>query len=198
MSRSDHEIELLEDIMRYQALTERSDEMEKDIPPKRTRVKRVTKSPRAKGKGKKPQLQKPAWAARGKQDLAAAPKMEQKDVKRPSEPVARRLRRRKAEPEEKPKPKQIKIKLPQLRATTFEQRVTTENSYPELVRLVKHNTDNLDFAMQLGLLPKNIDAERRRFEIEFAADKLQLCKSSLSEDIDLFFRLISTMNVPLI
>lgn len=184
MSRTNHEFGLLEDILRYHELAARSDEMEKDIPPKRTRVVRAAPTRR---RGKKLALRRPGWNSEPAEILLEKPR------KRPAEekPVTRRLRSHKEEPQ------QDKLcPIARWQPTSFELKVTKENSYQDMVTMVR-NTDSIDFGMHLGLLPKNLEAEAKRFELELPADTWQLSQGLMSGDIHSFFRMLSG-DVPLV
>lgn len=181
--------ELSSDILKYNEIVSRSKDLEKDIPPKRgnwaekpRRSARIVKksrrrqSPRQKAKEKK----KPHRPAKDK-----------KKLHRPAYSFTRVSVKREEGSENA---------LMRAKAKSFEQQVITQNSYTDLIRIIRNQSD-LDFSMMCKLLPKNLDYEKERFRCDNAGTEplvSMMNASVFSNDIDQFFRQLSDVVVPFV
>lgn len=178
----------LADVARYKELVTRSSELEDDIPPKRgNRSEKPRRSCRIKNTRKRARStdtrpQRPAYIIK-----SVEPKVTKKSL------AANTALK----------------KVPSIisKATSFEHRVIVENSYTDLILIIRGQASNeLDYAAMWNILPKNIDYEKKRFNIETSKGPLlQLLPrraSVFSNDIDQFFRLLSDLTaenqVPLV
>jgi len=201
---------LHEDIQKYQQILTKSEELEKDIPPRSVfdcqKRARVTKRKLIKLKNApipRPQFGGPKVInTKVKKSVVEAVKSEKVHQKRSS--IRTRSRSKlaelvletslKSQLEAKVQVKKAPIKPLSAKAITFENKVMAGNLYSELVEKIRDASNDIDFGMLWKLLPKNIDLEKEKFNVENKeADKLlwKMLTAAFSDDIDLFFRKIS-------
>lgn len=166
LKRPEQEIE--EDIRKYHELLAREQELEIDIPPRRTR-----------SKGMEPKVKTIDLKKK-----AIVPKEKELHHKMPSQTALK--------PSSLPKPKfrYSHTKIPSMKAlqykhksnmilltdrkniNSFETKLLVENSYGELIRVIRSNLESkeatgaIDLGMTWNLMPKNIEYEKNRFLID--------------------------------
>lgn len=217
LRRTDNELQ--HDILKYKELLVRDQGLELDIPPKRTKMnekeqevkthhnKLSSRSSRYRNRrvaledntvressacSSQPPQNKTNYDARGYQKLK--PKYFNQ--------------RKRSLPKHQSTYNPDKISPPSLRDIkrfkSFEDKVLLSHSYQELIKLLKseinssnpnHNENQgIDIPLLWNLLPKNIDIEKKRFDItdpfSFDFQPLHISSTNLfcSEDIDMFFQ----------
>lgn len=210
--------ELENDILRYNELLKRSEELEKDIPPRRE-PKRPAKPAKAQVKEvkvkKEPAKVKVKTEPKGtrrqpprKSKVAVKMEEEEEEIARKPSIPQRKRPKPKAKEEMRNCPKRIKYFLShrpvkkeeheekhlRLKVRSFEDHISVTLSYSDLIQAVKEDEGKtLDFGMLMNLLPKNIAFEKKRFEFGSSSefDSVLDRRHSFNDDIDRFFRQIS-------
>ncbi|GBL49662.1 hypothetical_protein [Candidozyma auris] len=183
------------DLLRYNELLKRSEELEKDMPSRRT-VREKREPPQVKKRVAK--VKKPSKAPTRKNPT--------RKTRTQGEKVSKK------EPEESPRlklPKPAYMTTPsvtaplkkemnrswlRMKAKSFEDIVVVNSTYSDLIRSVTNAGDGtIDFGMRHGLVPKNLEYEKKRFEFDSASvfDSILNRRPSFSDDIDRFFRQLS-------
>lgn len=193
-----------EDLLRYQEILGQSEELEKDIPPKsdlgrqkrprvgrkRTRQRKLkndhTKLPR-------PCYGKPIGSGKGKSDRQKSPRSRtSRNLRSSGAPGEQDIQANKLA-DSTTTPACASAKLAD-KATSFQDKISLESLYDTMIEMVRDSSKDIDFGMLLRLLPKNIELEKRRFQVENTeAEKLlwNMQRAMFSDDIDMFFRQIS-------
>ncbi|KAM9926703.1 hypothetical protein OXX80_010512 [Metschnikowia pulcherrima] len=100
-----------------------------------------------------------------------------------------------------------KVKGIDFYARSFEQKVSVQTNYNQMIKTVRENADGIDFGLSWKILPKNLGKERERFHFDHEADRIMFHQSGsiLSGDIDFYFRHLgqtfsetNARNVPLV
>lgn len=204
---------LHEDIEKFQEILAKSAELEKDIPPrsifdcqKRARVAK-RKLTRLKNVSiPRPQYGGPKMIEEKTKQTVEGTKKSDNEMKRR---VGARTRSRSHMERKTRSPSSLKVpstakKLPSVpllstaplseKAVTFKEKVVTQNLYSALIEKIRDASDDIDYGMLWRLLPKNIEVEKNRFNVENEeGDKLlwKMQTAAFSDDIDIFFRQIS-------
>lgn len=209
--------ELENDILRYNELLKRSEELEKDIPPRREpkrpakpakpQVKEVKVKREPAKVGEKTEPKGTRRQPPRKSKIAVKVEKEKEEiVRKPSMPQKKRPKPQ-AREEMKTCPKRIKYYLShkpvkkeapeekylRLKVRSFEDHISVTLSYSDLIQAVKEDEGKtLDFGMLMNLLPKNIAFEKKRFEFGKSSefDSVLDRRHSFHDDIDRFFRQI--------
>lgn len=162
--------ELAADLERFRELQLRAHELESDIPPKKMKPARRRAPKEAK-------VQKPPEIVRRTRSKSLeAPKA---SFRRPSF-VSRAAPVPKKEPEFKYKN----------RCGTFEQNLVASSSYSDMVAAIRKasKTQDINFGMSHGFLPKNTIYERRRFGTSYNVPGVDMAALMLSLDLGQFLQ----------
>lgn len=190
-----------EDLIQYQELLKRSDELELDIPP-RNDVKLQKKGKVGKKRAKLRKLKKSQpEPPKHHHNYSIFKKREEKSagkvaVKVEDEAPKRKLRSSAKEVEVPVVLTKSNYSIPKFTKspTTFHDKVSIDNLYESMIELIRNSSADIDFGMLLGFLPKNIEYEKRKFQVENQeAERLlwNMQRATFSNDIDTFFRQIS-------
>lgn len=204
--------EFLQDIANYEKLLQNAN-LEADIPPRRAmrakslkpviKVKRAAK-PTALSKKYLQKIKKSPYLARptynGKPQIK---------LMEPAAPARRQTRSvKKRQQFEESKPLQNKFELPERKKRSalwesvanvdsekmsFDHSIMTTNTYESLIRTIREKAEDIDFGLLCKFLPKNLEAEKQRFHIDFEADQGHIYPRGrlFSDDIDYFFKQLS-------
>lgn len=183
------------DLLRYNELLKRSEELEKDMPSRRT-VREKREPPQVKKRVAK--VKKPLKAPTRKNPTRKSRTQGEKVPKKEPEELPRL---------KLPKPaymttplvaaplkKEVNRSWLRLKAKSFEDIVVVNLTYSDLIRSVTNAGDGtIDFGMRHGFVPKNLEYEKKRFEFDSASvfDSILSRRPSFSDDIDRFFRQLS-------
>lgn len=201
--------EIIRDIANYKQLLERTD-LVNDIPPRRTTV---TKKPKA---TKPPATSQGGTATRkrlkpikGGSQVLRRPTFtgQPQPEEQPTKAIASRSQTRSAQKKKqeieftrsKFKFRKTKTQLWNSVANasgegrSFEYKILTDNTYEELIKIIRERAGDIDFGLLSGFLPKNLQLEKLRFHVEFEADRSQLYPraSVFSDNIDQFCKQLS-------
>lgn len=165
LKRPEREIE--EDIRKYHELLRREQELEIDIPPRRTRSKATDPKVKSMDPRKKtivPKVKALSLKMAPQTVLKSAslpkPKFRYSEFKTPSMKAPQY------------KHKSDMILLRDRKNSSFETRLLIENSYGDLIRIIRSNLESkeasgaIDLGMTWNLMPKNIEYEKNRFLID--------------------------------
>lgn len=205
---------LLQDIANYKLLLARSD-LENDIPPKRAsrkeKLKKVVKQTsktiqrgcrtKKSSKMQKDQiLLKPSYSGRLLAVVSVlasqtSQKRQTRSTKKRIEKENKRVNFKKIELNRNPERSLLWKSVAESVKTqqSFEQKVSADNTYESLIETIRKRADDVDFGLLCNFLPKNLDMEKQKFNVDFEVDRSQLYPKGLSfsDDIDNFFKQIS-------
>lgn len=186
-----------EDLIRYQELLKRSDELELDIPPRNdVKLQKKGKIGKKRAKLRKVKKSQPE-PPKHHHNYSIFKKREETTAAKVEDDATKRRLRSSAKEVEVPvvltKPNYSIPKFTKL-PTTFHDKVSIDNLYESMIELIRNSSAEIDFGMLLGFLPKNLEYEKRRFQVENQeAERLlwNMQRATFSNDIDTFFRQIS-------
>lgn len=215
--RTDNELQ--HDILKYKELLVRDQGLELDIPPKRTKMNEKehevkTHNNKQSSRSSRYRNRRVALEDNTLRESSACssqpPQNKTNDVAKGYQKLKPKYfnQRTRSPPKYQSTYNPDKISPPSLtdikRFTSFEDKILLSHSYQELIKLLKpeiyscnpnHNeNEGIDIPLLWNLLPKNIDIEKKRFDItdqySFDFQPLHISSTNLfcSEDIDVFFQ----------
>lgn len=191
---------LQDDLSKYREIVRRSKELEKDIPPRLASVSRRKPTGKKRGSTKAKRGVKQEEGDQVKEEEHASEKIDEGIRLEGYIDRIRKVRPSMARPgttRKKPMPVPTKDSASFLRtkATTFEHKVSVENSYENMVRMARGlcASGDIDLGLSFRLLPKLVDVERNRYQIPNPeADRLLAAvenrNAMISADLDDLFR----------